>query len=290
MKIKWFLTLAVAGYVTLPILAEDITTLDGHTFADVRDVAVKRNGLFFVAGAGTELKGVTLAFTNLPDALKEKYHYDPYEMGLMAARQTPMVYLTKNLAFSLDQLEAAKKKAHDEKKLIGFIMEWDSMLVPSQPMGGAGSNSGLAHFYAAFKDSLVLVFVRHENELGKVPDAVNGGGHGGLFRVHLRDTVWRREGIHMADAGKSFSRENCGDQEICGGAGRDEIGRTPNADSGLTEPERFSPGRAGQGFCQGGFQPRQAVGPFSGRTFWCGDQGCAQRRPTKKQWGSCRSA
>ena len=178
MKIKWFLTLAVAGHVTLPILAEDITTLDGHTFADVRDVAVKRNGLFFVAGAGTELKGVTVAFTNLPDALKEKYHYDPYEMGLMAARQTPMVYLTKNLAFSLDQLEAAKKKAHDEKKLIGFIMEWDSMLVPSQPMGGAGSNSGLAHFYAAFKDSLVLVFVRHENELGKVPDAVKEGFNG----------------------------------------------------------------------------------------------------------------
>lgn len=178
MTIKWIWILATAGGVLLPTLAEDITTLDGHTYADVRDVAVKHNGLFFVAGAGTELKGVTVPFTNLPDALKEKYHYDPYEMGLMAARQTPIVYLTKNLAFSLDQLEAAKKKAHDEKKLIGFIMEWDSMLGPSQPMGGSDSGSGFAHFYAAFKDSMVLVFVRHENELGKVPDAVKQGFNG----------------------------------------------------------------------------------------------------------------
>src|SRR6185312_396491 len=111
-------------------------------------------------------------------AVKEKYHYDPFEMGLMAARQTQSVNLTKNIAFSLDQLEAAKKKAQAEKKYIGFIMEWDSMLVPSRPMGGAGSNSGLAHFYAAFKDSLVLVFVRHENELGNVPDAVKQGFNG----------------------------------------------------------------------------------------------------------------
>jgi hypothetical protein len=162
----------------LPALAEDITTLDGQTYTDVRDVALKPKGLFFVAGSGTSIKGVTLAFTNLTDATKEKYHYDPFEMGLMAARQTPMVYLSKKVAFSLDQLEAAKAKAKAEKKLLGFIMEWDSMLVPSEPMGGAGSNSGLAHFYAAFKDSMVLVFVRHEDELGKVPDSVKQGFNG----------------------------------------------------------------------------------------------------------------
>ena len=162
----------------LTALAEDLTTLDGQTYADVRDAALKQNGLFFVTGSGAALKGVTVPFTNLTDAVKEKYHYDPFEMGLMAARQTPMVYLTKKVAFSLDQLEAAKAKAKAEKKMIGFIMEWDSLLVPARPMGGAGSDSGLAHFYVAFKDSLVLVFVRHEDELGKVPDAVKQGFNG----------------------------------------------------------------------------------------------------------------
>jgi len=177
MNPKLLLPLALLGCV-FPVLAEDLTTLDGQTYTDVRSVTLKPKGLFFVAGSGNSIKGVTVAFTNLTDASKEKYHYDPYEMGLMTARQTPMVYLSKKIAFSLDQLEAAKAKAKAEKKLLGFIMEWDSMLVPSEPMGGSGSNSGMAHFYAAFKDSMVLVFVRHEDELGKVPPAVAQGFNG----------------------------------------------------------------------------------------------------------------
>jgi hypothetical protein len=159
-------------------LAEDITTLDGHKYEDVKDVAVKHNGLFFVTGSGTSMKGVTVPFSNLPDDIKQKYHYDPYEMGLSFARQNKMVYLSKKLAFSLDNLEAAKKKAKDEKKMLGFIMEWDSMLVPAYPMGQGGSDSGLAHFYDVFNDNLVLVFVRHESELGKVPDTVKQGFNG----------------------------------------------------------------------------------------------------------------
>ena len=178
MKTKYFFILAIICCAVQFSLAEDITTLDGHKYEDVRDVTLKHNGLFFVTGSGTSMAGVTVPFTNLPDDLKQKYHYDPFESGLMFARQNKVVYLGKNLAFSLDNLEAAKKKAKDEKKLLGFIMEWDSMLVPSYPMGGAGSNSGLAHFYAAFNDSLVLVFVRHESELDKVPDAVKRGFFG----------------------------------------------------------------------------------------------------------------
>ncbi|HSY19634.1 MAG TPA: hypothetical protein VK815_14930 [Candidatus Acidoferrales bacterium] len=174
MKTKFILTLALTACL-LPALAEDLTTLDGQTYADVRDVTLKQNGLFFVTGSGAALKGVTVPYTNLADGVKTKYHYDPFEMGLMTARQTPIVYLSKKVAFSLDQLEAAKARAKAEKKMIGFIMEWDSMLVPAKPMDGAGSDSGLAHFYVAFKDSLVLVFVRHEDELGKVPDAVQQG-------------------------------------------------------------------------------------------------------------------
>jgi len=158
--------------------AEDITTLDGHKYEDVRDVTIKHNGLFFVTGSGGTAKGVTVPFSNLPDDVKEKYHCDSFEAGLRFARQNQVVYLSRNLAFSLDNLEAAKKKAQAEKKLLGFIMEWDSMLVPAHPMGGGGSDSGLAHFYDVFNDSLVLVFVRHESELDKVPDAVKKGFFG----------------------------------------------------------------------------------------------------------------
>ena len=93
------------------------------------------------------------------------------------ARQNQVVNLNKNLAFSLGQLEAAKKKARDEKKLLGFIMEWDSLFTPSHLVGDY-SNNALAHFYDVFHDNLVLVFVRHEDELGKVPPAV-GQGFGG---------------------------------------------------------------------------------------------------------------
>lgn len=158
-------------------LADDITTLDGKKYEDVRDVSLKPKGLFFVCGSGNSMQGVTVPYDNLPDDIKEKYHYDPYELGMSIARQDQTVYLNKNLAFSLDNLEAAKKKAKDEKKMLGFILEWDSMLIPSGTMG-RGSNDGLAHFYDVFHDALVLVFVRHENELNKVPDAVKQGFFG----------------------------------------------------------------------------------------------------------------
>lgn len=178
MKTKCLLSLASVYCITSLCSADDLTTLDGQTYENIRDVTLKHSGLFFVAGSDTTLKGVTVPYTNLTEEVKQKYHYDPYETGLSFARQNQVVYLNKNLAFSLDNLEAAKKKARDEKKLLGFIMEWDSMLVPAYPMGRGGSDSGLAHFYDVFNDSLVLVFVRHENELGKVPDAVKQGFFG----------------------------------------------------------------------------------------------------------------
>ena len=157
--------------------AEDITTLDGKTYTDVRDLSLKPAGLYFVAGSGSDIHGVTVPYDNLSDETKEKHHYDPYEVGLATARRNGVVNLTKKLAFSLDNLEAAKKKAAAEKKMIGFIMEWDTMLVPAPPMG-RGSDCGLAHFYDTFNGALVLVFVRHESELGSVPDAVKTGFNG----------------------------------------------------------------------------------------------------------------
>ncbi|HVU28744.1 MAG TPA: hypothetical protein VHG71_13575 [Verrucomicrobiae bacterium] len=177
MNSKSVLPLVIVCLATNCLFADEITTLDGQKYEDVKDVSLKPNGLFFVTGEGDSMKGVTVPYTNLTDAVKEKYHYDPYNMGFALARQNQTVYLSKNLAFSLDQLDAAKKKAQAEKKMIGFIMEWDSMLIPSRPMG-QGSNNGLAHFYDVFHDHLVLVFVRHENELDKVPDAVKQGFQG----------------------------------------------------------------------------------------------------------------
>jgi hypothetical protein len=177
MKTRFFLFCLALGCAWTVCRADDITTLDGHKYENVKDVAVKRNGLFFVYGSGDSLHGVTVPFDNLPDDLKEKYHYDPFELGLAYARQNIRMSLSKNLAFTLDNLEAAKKKAHAEKKMIGFILEWDSMLIPSRPLE-RGSNSGLAHFYDVFNDGLVLVFVRHETELNNVPAAVRQGFFG----------------------------------------------------------------------------------------------------------------
>jgi len=177
MKMKIIFSVAILGAL-VPLCADDITTLDGQKYQDVHSVAPKPKGLFFVVyGTGVSVKGVTIPYTNLTEEVKEKYHYDPYEFSLASARQNQQVRLTRNLAFSLSNLEAAKKKAKDEKKLMGFIMEWDSMFTPAYPMG-QGSDSGLAHFYDVFRDNLVLVFVRHEDELGKVPDAVKTGFSG----------------------------------------------------------------------------------------------------------------
>jgi hypothetical protein len=165
---------AAAG---LSVRADDITTLDGHTYNDVRDVALRQGGLFFVYGPASDAHGVTVPYTNLTAEVKETYHCDPFELGMAAARQNVRVQLSKSMAFSLDQLDLAKKKAQAEGKMIGFIMEWDEFFIPSRPLE-RGSNSALVHFYEVFNNGLVLVFVRHESELGNVPDAVKQGFFG----------------------------------------------------------------------------------------------------------------
>lgn len=177
MKSRLIYSLAIFGAICCCSYGEDITTLNGETYVNVRDVMAKPNGLFFVVGRGDLMKGVTIAYTNLSDTVREEYHCSAYDLGLALARQNQPVSLTKNLFFSLDSLEAAKKKAKDEHKLLGFIMTWDTFFVSAHPMGH-GSDSGLADFYDVFKDSLVLVFVRHENELGNAPAAVRQGFSG----------------------------------------------------------------------------------------------------------------
>ena len=177
MQTKCLISLALICFAAGCSMSADLTTLDGQKYQDIRDVSLKPKGLFFVTGDGTTMTSVTVAYTNLSQATKDQYHYDPYELAMAFARQNQIVYLNRNLAFSLDNLEAAKKKAAAEKKLLGFILEWDSFFKPSYPVGDYSENA-MAHFYDVFHDNMVLVFVRHESELGKVPPAVGQGFNG----------------------------------------------------------------------------------------------------------------
>jgi hypothetical protein len=174
---KKILLFTIGCLVMGRLAAEDITTLDGQTYTDVKDVALKPQGLFFVSGTGDSMRGVTVPYDNLPDDVKDRYHYDPFEMGFTVARQDAWINLSKKMVFSLDQLDAAEKKAKAEKKMLGFIMEWDSYFGSARPMG-QGGNDALAQFYEVFHNGLVLIFVRHESELDKVPDAVKKGFQG----------------------------------------------------------------------------------------------------------------
>jgi hypothetical protein len=100
---------------------------------------------------------------------------DRFSAGIEAAKNAPNRAVQAGDAFSLDQLEQAKAKAQREQKPLGFIMMWGQMLDAPASTRLTGGNSALLHFCEAFKDSLVLVFVRHETELQKVPKAVSAG-------------------------------------------------------------------------------------------------------------------
>jgi hypothetical protein len=159
-------------------LAEDIIALDGKKYESVRDIKPMRDRIVFSYGPESDHPDrTTVLFRNLPVELQKKYGYDTFEEGLYSARANNRISLTLNSAYRLSSLEAAKKKAQEEKKLLGFIMVWDMMFQPAQPMGAGGPND-LAGFYTVFNNALVLVFVRHEDELGKVPPAVSQGFSG----------------------------------------------------------------------------------------------------------------
>ncbi len=79
----------------------------------------------------------------------KKRNYDVFEAGFSIARQNRATDLKLGTAFRLADLETAKKKAKAEQKMIGFIMVWDSMFQPAEPMGQGGADS-LAGFYTVF--------------------------------------------------------------------------------------------------------------------------------------------
>jgi hypothetical protein len=103
---------------------------------------------------------------------------DLFTAGLENAKKAPAAAMQMTYAFGLDRLDAAKAKAQREHKPLGFIMVWDQYFNKRATTRVIGGSSALLHFYEAFKDSLVLVFVHHENELDKVPRAVAFGFQG----------------------------------------------------------------------------------------------------------------
>jgi hypothetical protein len=167
-------TMAIGG-VTCG--ADEITTLDGKRYEEVSDIKKLPDAILFSHTTTTGVHRAKVFFSSLSEELKQKYNYDPFEEGFYLARQNRPVTLGLNKAFRLSDLAAAKKRAKEEKKLIGFVMVWDSMFGPGQPMGQGGRNA-LAGFYTVFNKALVLVFVRHEDELDKVPEAVKKGFFG----------------------------------------------------------------------------------------------------------------
>jgi hypothetical protein len=172
----WCLLLAV-GFGLMTCRADDITTRDGKKYADVTEVKKLPDGILFSHTTTNGVARAKVLFSNLPADLAQKYGYDPYEEGFYIARQNRPIIMGLNRAFRLADLEAARKKAQAEKKPIGFIMVWDSFFGQMEPMGQGGGNA-LAGFYTVFNKAMVLVFVRHESELGNVPEAVKQGFNG----------------------------------------------------------------------------------------------------------------
>ena len=103
---------------------------------------------------------------------------DHFSGPIFRAQNAGPMTLQLSDAFSLSQLEQAKQKAIAERKPLGFIMVWGKIFGFDVDTRGGGSDSALVHFYQVFNDKLVLVFVRHETELGSVPPAVAQGFRG----------------------------------------------------------------------------------------------------------------
>ena len=172
MKILLLCTALALALANCP--AEDINTVDGHAYKDVDDVNVMSDGLVFSYDHGASR--IKIPFDRLPGDIKTKYHYDPFKEGLFRARENKLEPMKKDLAFPLEDLEAARQKARTENKLIGFIVVQD-LFFTNRPVRvmGKGSASALAQFYTTFHKALVLVFVSQERDLDKIPPAAKTG-------------------------------------------------------------------------------------------------------------------
>jgi len=65
MKTKLFCAVIITCLARVNSPAEDITTLDGQKYENVRSVSLKPDGLFFVTTSEGSPKGVKIPFNNL---------------------------------------------------------------------------------------------------------------------------------------------------------------------------------------------------------------------------------
>jgi hypothetical protein len=100
---------------------------------------------------------------------------DRFTADLEASKNARTRAVKLSEGFSLDQLAEASATAKREHKPLGFIMVWGVMFDKPTDTRDTGSTAALLHFCEAFKNSLVLVFVRHETQLQRVPTAVATG-------------------------------------------------------------------------------------------------------------------
>lgn len=110
-----------------------------------------------------------------PIALQAVVLPDRFTEGLEAAKSVPEQPVKETDAFNLSQLADAKAQALRDRKPIGFIMTASTMFNKPVTTRVPGGSSALLHFYQAFKDSLVLVFVPVETKVDQLPPAVTAG-------------------------------------------------------------------------------------------------------------------
>lgn len=102
---------------------------------------------------------------------------NPFPAGLEAAKKAAPRVMQLADAYPLGELQKASDRALSERKPLGFILVRGSLFGTTDAFSPRFATSGpaLVHYYEAFKDSMILVFVRHEMEMKKVPAAVAAG-------------------------------------------------------------------------------------------------------------------
>jgi len=168
------LLLGLCGMRAQGSAAEDVYCLDGTIISNVISVKARIDTLSVTTAAGV----VGVPFTNLPTAVRIKYGYDAFEAGYVHAHRARPVINRLSDCFSMAHLDQAKAKAQRDGKCLGFILVWGQYFGSQVFPQGQGGDCATAQFVACFKDSLVLVFVRHETEIGHVPAAVHDGYSG----------------------------------------------------------------------------------------------------------------
>jgi hypothetical protein len=175
--------LILLGVVAAP--AEDLTTLDKKTYRDVTVRKVEADALLITHAAG----GGKVAFTNLDEATRQKYNYDPAKAAAAAKEKTAAakpVSPIKNpgkgrlgLVYRLDKLEEAQAQAQREGKPIAFLMADPAWLEQDKDIRRyTGSHAATVHFYELLKTATVIVFIDSKEENHQGPQMVDAALHG----------------------------------------------------------------------------------------------------------------